>query len=346
MPPIRPPRLRPGARIAAITPSYGGPASFPKVYESGVRVLEHRFGLQVTELPGTRADPIELYQHPERRADDVRSAFEDEEIAGIFCTIGGDDSCRILPFLDPALGARHPKVLIGYSDSTTLLTHFRRGGLVTFHGPSIMAGFSQAETFPAEFEQHVRDLLFDPPSELEYRPYPSWTEGYPRWELEDSVGRTNPPHPQDGAHWLEGDRPVSGELFGGSLEVLEFLKGTTFWPDPDFWAGKVLFLETSEDPPTVNQVKWMLRNYGLQGALGRIRALLFGRARGYSTPQKGDLDDAVLRVVRDEFGRADLPIVTNLDFGHTDPQWILPLGGEVAIDPAERRIALVRPAVE
>ncbi|MCI4328236.1 MAG: LD-carboxypeptidase, partial [Thermoplasmata archaeon] len=61
--------------------------------------------------------------------------------------------------------------------------------------------------------------------------------------------------------------------------------------------------------------------------------------------QKRELDDVILAIVQGEFGREDLPIVTNLDFGHTDPQWILPLGIRALTDPVHRRLALVEPAV-
>ena len=137
-----------------------------------------------------------------------------------------------------------------------------------------------------------------------------------------------------------------GELVGGCVEVLEFLKGTRFWPPEDFWEGKVLFLETSEDVPTAVQVKWMVRNYGLQGVFRRAAGLLFGRARGYSPSQKVELDQVIQHVVRDEFGADRLPIVTNLDFGHTDPQWVLPLGGAIALDVEERSLTLTGPAVK
>ena len=272
MGPVRPPRLRRGDTVASVSPSWGGPHAFPPVYERGIRTLEQRFGLRVKEYPTTRMDPLELYAHPERRADDLTAAFEDPDVQGILCTIGGDDSCRLLPLLDPALGIRHPKVLLGFSDSTTLLTRFRGGGLVTFHGPSIMAGFSQLDALPREAERHLRDVLFDATPRLDLAPFPTWSEGYPRWELEDSVGKVQPARPHDGWHWVQGSGPVRGELFGGCLEVLEFLKGTPYWPSTEFWDGRVLFLETSEEVPTLNQVKWVVRNYGLQGVLGRIAA--------------------------------------------------------------------------
>lgn len=57
---------------------------------------------------------------------------------------------------------------------------------------------------------------------------------------------------------------IQGQLFGGCIEVLELMKGTDFWPDKNFWNGKILFFETSEEKPSVDRVRYMLRNYGIQ----------------------------------------------------------------------------------
>jgi muramoyltetrapeptide carboxypeptidase LdcA involved in peptidoglycan recycling len=91
-------------------------------------------------------------------------------------------------------------------------------------------------------------------------------------------------------------------------------------------------------------VGYMLRNYGTQGIFGRLAGLLIGRARGYTAEQKAELEQIAVRIVRDEFGHPDLPIVTNLEFGHTDPQHILPLGVPIAIDCDRQTLELLEPA--
>jgi muramoyltetrapeptide carboxypeptidase LdcA involved in peptidoglycan recycling len=144
---------------------------------------------------------------------------------------------------------------------------------------------------------------------------------------------------------LQGASPAEGRLFGGCFEVLEMMKGTRFWPAPGFWDGRILFFETSEDVPPPDTVSYWLRNYGMQGVFDRVSALLVGRPRDYDDAAKARLDELIVRVVAGEFGRPDLPIVSNLDFGHTDPQWILPLGVLATVDPVGRSIRLLEPAV-
>ena len=342
---VKPKRLAAGDTVAVLSTSWGGPAIFPKIYELGVRNLKANFHLQIKEYPTTRGDPELLHGNPEMRAKDVNNAFSDREVAGIISSIGGDDSIRILPYLSKEAIRSNPKVLMGYSDTTTLLSYCNQLGLVTFHGPSIMAGFSQMENLPATFTAHVAEMLFHSKASHQYSPFEVWSDGYPDWAEDGNIGKVNPPRKDDGWRWLQGMSIVRGELFGGNIEVLEGLKGTEFWPSRDFWRGKILFLETSEEKPSRAYIRRCLRNYGVQGIFDKITGLLFGRARDFSDEEKKDLDENIVTVVAGEFRRRDLPIVTNMDFGHTDPQFILPLGARAAIDCGRRKFALVEPPV-
>ncbi len=342
---VKPRRLREGDTVAVVSPSGAGPSRFPWVYERGLRMLQDTFGLQIKEYPTARADASTLARNPRMRAEDINRAFADPEVQGIVVSIGGDDSMRILPYLDPDAIRGNPKILMGYSDTTTLLTWCNQRGLVTFHGPSVMAGFSQLDALPLRFADHIREMLFHPRPTLEYRPYGGYSEGYPDWASRGNLGRVNQPKEDAGWHWLQGRASARGRLFGGNIEVLEWLKGTRFWPDVGFWDGKILFFETSEEMPAPLDVKRWLRNYGLQGVFDPVEAILFGRARGYSDDQKRELDESLVSVVTEEFGRRDLLIVSNLDFGHTDPQLILPLGVEAEVDCVKRTFRLVESPV-
>jgi muramoyltetrapeptide carboxypeptidase LdcA involved in peptidoglycan recycling len=174
--------------------------------------------------------------------------------------------------------------------------------------------------------------LFSAPSEYTYREYTHYADGYLDWSKQDNIGKLNELKPADGWRWLQGNTRVQGRLFGGCIEVLEFMKGTAYWPEPSFWEGKILFFETSEEKPTPSQVKYMLRNYGMQGVYDKVQGILFGRARDYTRDEKKQLDETLVDIVANEFKRPDIAIVTNVDFGHTDPQIIMPLGVLAEID--------------
>ena len=127
---------------------------------------------------------------------------------------------------------------------------------------------------------------------------------------------------------------------------MEWLKGTPVWPQLEMWAGAVLFIETSEEAPAAREVKRWLRSYGVQGILERVAAILVGRPGGnqLSVADHKEYDDAVLGVVRDELGLA-IPIIAGMDFGHTDPFFVLPYGVRAEIDCAAHRVSIVDSAV-
>jgi muramoyltetrapeptide carboxypeptidase LdcA involved in peptidoglycan recycling len=338
----KPQRIKKGDAVAVLSPSWGGPSAFPLVYERGLEFLQES-GLLIKEFTSTRLSADELYMNPNLRASDINAAFADKEVKAIFSTIGGDDSMRILPYLDSEIIKDNPKIFMGYSDTTTMLVYMNLLGLVSFHGPAIMAGFSQIESLPIKFKEHLTQFLFNNYNGYEYKAYPFFCDGYPNWSISSSVGQINTLKLNEGWHFLNGSGVFRGQLFGGCLEVLEFLKHTKYFPKEDFWYNKILFFETSELKPSVLQVRWILRNYGLQGVLHKISAILFGRARDYSLQEKMLLDQAIKDVVITEFGIRDLPIVTNMDFGHTDPQFILPLGIFAELNITEKTLRLVEP---
>lgn len=341
---LKPARLAVGDTVAIVSPSWGGPSIFPRIYESGLEALAN-LGLKIEEFPTARADDRFLFDNPRARAKDINDAFADKEVKAIFATIGGDDSIRILPFLDPLIIRKNPKILMGYSDTTTLLTYINQMGLVTFNGPSVMAGFSQTGSLPKSFVEHIQAMFFSPQESYEYESYGLYCDGYPDWRNPENIGKTNELKQNDGWHFLQGSGVASGELYGGSIEVLEILNGTDYWANRDFWKGKVLFLETSEDQPPVQRVRRMLRNYGMQGIFDQVSAVLFGRPRDYTDDAKVDFDRMVVEVIKGEFGNENIPVVSNMDFGHTDPQFILPLGVRSEIDCEARTFRLLESPV-
>ncbi len=286
----KPMRLTEGDVVAVLSPSWGGPHEFPGVFEAGIRSLVDRFGLRVREYPTTRLSPAALAANPKARADDMNAAFADESVRAIIASIGGQDSARILAHLDTDVIRANAKILMGYSDTTAQLVSCHQLGMVTFNGPSVMAGFAQLDHFP-EAERHIRSMLFNPSPSLAYEPYAEWVDSYADWN-DGNPTAIGALRRHDGWHWLNPVGARRGRLFGGCIEVLEFLKGTHFWPTEEFWKDRILFLETSEDKPTVDQVRAWLFNYGVQGAFNHLAALLVGRARlhrrGEGPPRRGN----------------------------------------------------------
>jgi muramoyltetrapeptide carboxypeptidase LdcA involved in peptidoglycan recycling len=310
--------------------SWGGPARYPAVYERGCSVLSSVFGLTVVHAPHVLAPDA----HPRDRAADLMAAFADPSIRGIITTIGGEDSIRLLPYLDPAVIAANPKVFLGYSDTT--VSHFvcHNAGLTTFYGPSVMAGFAELLPYTAAA---VRRALFSNAPIGELQPADGWTPEWPDWE--SFVPRSL--RPRHDWTFLQGSGIAEGRLLGGCIDVLEFVRGTSAWPAS--FDGAILFLETSEDAPPPVFVTRALRSYAAMGILQRINGLIFGRPGGGERFE--EYDAAILRVVRDEEGLGHLPIITGMDFGHTDPMFVLPYGALARIDCGRRTFAVLESGV-
>ncbi len=337
---IKPRRLKTGDTIAVLSPSWGGAFLFPHIFEDGIDVLKNDFGFKIKEFPTTRMSPKELHENPQKRAEDLNDAFKDESISGIICSIGGDDSIRILKYLDIEAIKNNPKLIMGYSDSTTILCYLNLHGLVTYYGSSIMGGFSYIRCFPEALAEYKEVLLSGHCNEI--KPFTEWTDGYKNWGEIGNRGKVNEIRKDDIGHrWINRGKISSGQLWGGCIEVLDMMNGTLAWPEIEFWDSRILMIETSEGKPTPRQIGFILRNFGVQGILARIKGLIVAKARSYSQEEKTELDQVIIKIVIGEFMCNELNILTNVDFGHTDPRHILPLGISLELNPTTDRITFV-----
>jgi len=344
---IKPPRLKPGDKVATVSPSWGGPSVFPHRYQAGVRQLEAEFGLEVVEMPHTLKDADWLACNPEARAADLMQAFSDPSIKGIIATIGGEDSIRILPYLDLDLIHNNPKVFLGYSDTTISHMICYKAGLTSFYGPTIMAGFGEnCGMFPYMVES-IRRTLFTNEPIGEIKPnMDGWTVEILDWANPANQERKRSLNPSTGWKFLQGKGVQRGHLLGGCIEVIDWLRGTALWPDLEKWQDAILFLETSEEAPPPATVKYTLRALAAMGVLKRLSGILFGRPGGNVPIEKfEEYDQAILRVVREEEGLTNLPVISNMDFGHTDPMFVFPYGVKAEIDCEEQRFSILENAV-
>lgn len=341
---VRPPRLRRGDRIAAVTLSWGGPGAFPERYAAGKRQLQETFGVEVVELPLTLASPEEVAADPRGRAADLHAAWADPSIAGVVSTIGGDDAIRVLPHLDLDLLATNPKVFLGYSDSTAFHLALLRAGVVSFYGPAVMAGFGENAGLHDYLVDGVRRTLFTADAPIVWpENTDGWTVEQLDWADPSLQSRARTLRPSTGWRW-HGGGVGEGRTVVGCLEVLDSYRGTPWWPD---LTGAVLVLETSEEAPPPIAVTRFLRSLAASGELSSLAAIVLGRPGGQDLPVSAheDHDAALLQVVRAEERLDDLPVVCGVDVGHTDPQWTVPVGVRSRVDAVARTITFLESGV-
>lgn len=344
---IKPRKLQPGDTVAAISLSWGGAGTFPHRYEIGKQQLQNEFDLNVVETPHALRDAEWLHKNPQARADDLMRAFADPTIKAIISTIGGDDSIRLLPYLDLNIIRENPKIFMGYSDTTTTHLLCYKAGLVSFYGPAVMTEFAENCGILPYVSEHVRRTLFSSTPVGTIDPCrDGWTVERLDWADPENQARKRNLTPSTGWNYIQGGGIHQGHLLGGCLDVLEFLRGTDFWPEPSAWQNAILFLETSEDAPPPDALKYALRSYASMGILKKLSGILFGRPGGNTPPDMfHEYDEVFHLVVTEEEGLSELPIVTHMDFGHTDPKFILPYGVQAEIDCDEEKFSILENAV-
>lgn len=337
---IKPKKLKRGDKVATISLSWGGAGDQDILwrYQVGKQRLFELFGLEVVEMPNTLKGSKYIYNHPEKRAEDLMMAFEDKAVKGIFSCIGGDESVRILPFIDLETIRKNPKVFIGYSDSTVTHMACLKAGLTSFHGPSILAEFAENVEMDEYTKKWIDKVLFSNEIIGEIEPSTRWTSEYLPWEeVNRNTRRTY--QKNGGYELLQGHGFAEGHLIGGCIEVLEMLKGTEYWPSDKTWENAILFLETSEDKPSPLYLEYWLRNYGSQGILQKISGVIF--AKPYDNVYYEEYNAVLKKVIRDELGLTDLPILCNLNFGHTAPIMVIPYGVHARIDCGKGSFAIL-----
>ncbi|MFJ4770146.1 LD-carboxypeptidase [Streptomyces uncialis] len=322
VPLARPPRLRPGARVAVVAPS--GPVPAERL----------RAGLGV--LRGWGLEPVVarhvLAGHPRfghlaatdaQRAADLQDAWCDPSVAAVFCARGGYGAQRMADLVDwDAVRAAGPKVFVGFSDITALHEAFAvRAGFATLHGPMIAtADFlgpdtpdgtdSPAVGAPAALRtrarDHLRATLFDPGSVR------ALTVGRPLFP-----GR------------------AEGVTFGGCLSVLASEVGT---PGARPAArGALLCLEdVGEEPYRLDRyLTQLLRSGRFDGVTG----VLLGSWRDCGPyPQ-------VREVLAERLAGLRVPVLEEAGFGHNTGALTVPLGAHAVLDADAGTLTLTRPAL-
>ncbi len=343
---IKPERLHPGDKVAIVSLSRGmlGEDMFIHKYHIAKERMES-YGLQVIPMPNALKGIDYLYKYPEARAEDLMTAFKDKEIKAVFNAIGGDDTIRLLPYIDLEVLRNNPKIFTGFSDTTTNHFMMHKAGLVSYYGLSVMNNWAEYVEINEYTKSFIDKMLFNPQETMDIAAsdFCSYDEDKTWWK-EENVNKPTPRYPSNGYELLQGEGIVTGQLLGGCIDVFTELLGTELFPKAEDWEGKLLLLEKSESnmPPAV--LSWFLRNLQAQGILHCINGIIVGRP---PFRDKEEAYKAVFRqVVADEAGLPKLPILYNINVGHAYPIGIFPLGLTYEINCEKKSLKLMEPATK
>lgn len=271
----RPLPLKPGDKVAIISPSSGMPFLFPWVYKQGLNRIREIFELVPVEFPTACQSPEYLSRNPQARAEDINAAFSDTSIKGIIATIGGIDQIRILPYLNKEVITLNPKIFMGYSDCTNLHLFLWNLGMVSYYGGAVMTQFAMGGGMQDYTINSIKKALFDPPigqvsAALEY------SDADLDWADEKNLSKKRPMYRSEGWDWHNNNEQIiEGRLWGGCLEVLELhLSVRRYLPAFEKLDGTILFIETSEEMPSEGFVYCFFAALAEIGLLQRFKAIL------------------------------------------------------------------------
>lgn len=334
----KPSKLNKWDTVLALSLSWGWPWLIPDRYNIWKYQLEQEFWVNVIEGKYTMADPKRLYEHPEARAEDLMEWFKNKEIKAIVSTIGWEESIRMLPYIDYNIIANNPKIFMWYSDTT--ISHFicQKAGIVSFYWPAIMAWFWENWwLFPYMIES-VRKTIFSNKIIWEIYPNMEWrtSEFLSREKWNQNIKRKL--KPSTWRRWLQWKWVVNWTLLWWCIDVFPFMIWTNIRPEKEKRKNKILFLEPSEEKMNTTQFERIVRNLWSQWILHNIIWILVWRPQyDYKNNIQIDYDDILIKIVSKEFWLTDLAIITNMDFWHTDPMFVLPVGCEWKIDCEQKK---------
>ncbi len=254
----------------------------------------------------------------ESRIDDLHAAFSDPKIKAIVTIIGGFNSNQLLKYLDYDLIRQHPKIFCGYSDITALQNAiYAKTGLVTYSGPHF-SSFAMKLGFDFT-KQYFQQCLFENKS-FELKPSENWSDD--RWYLDQDQREfiKNP------GYTVLSEGIDEGTIVGGNLCTLNLLQGTPFMPSLQ---DSVLFLEDDAimGSQTAVEVDRNLQSLIHLPEFGGVRGIVFGRFQ-----KKSEMtEEKLANIIASKKELAGMPIISEVDFGHTTPILTYPIGGRVRL---------------
>lgn len=335
------PKLKVGDNVAILSPSFAAPGRFPAVYEFGLSRVREVFGLEPVEFPTTK----KLGASREERERDLIAAFENPDIKAVIATIGGDDQVTYIKNLPSEPFINNPKPFFGFSDNSHFANFLFLNGIPSYYGGSIFTQYAMQGEMDEYTTQYIKHALFDE-GKFELIASDAYNDQGLDWN-DTSLLTTKRQHWPNEGHIWDGNEKAEGLLWGGCVEsVDEMLRHGVTIPTLEQFENIILMLETSEEIPSAGYVSRILRAFGERGVLERARGVVTGRAKAweFNKPHtleqkekyRKDQQETVLRTIRKY--NQKIPIVQNMNFGHTDPQIPMPYGGQVRIDAGTRKI--------
>jgi len=321
---IYPEKLKAGDEVRIIAPS----RSMAIVSKECREIAKKRFtdlGLKLSFGKHIEESDDFVSSSIESRIEDFHEAFTNKNVKAILTVIGGFNCNQLLRYLDWDLIKNNPKIFCGYSDITAFNNAiFAKTGLVSYSGPHYST-FGQELYFDYTLDYFKKCLLTVEPFEI--KPSDNWSDdAWYKNQKDRNLIKNN-------GFLVINEGKASGTILGANLCTFNLLQGTEYFPE--FPKNTVLFIEDDEMSNAVTfdrDLQSMIHQPGFEN----IKGIVIGRFQKVSQVA----DNLLIQIIKTKKELDNLPVIANVDFGHTDPKITFPIGGEVNLEVENGKIKL------
>lgn len=367
--------LKKGDKVAVISLSNGmiGEPYCAHTNETGLARLR-RFGLDPVFTENALKGTEYILANPQARAADLKAAFLDDSIKAVITAIGGVETFRTFPYLMEDEGFKeavrsHPKLFLGFSDTTHNHFMFHRLGLQTYYGQAFMCDIAELSGEMLPYSEAQFESLFAPYHGRRITPADTWYSE--RTDFSPAALGTKPLSHKEtrGYELLQGSPVFEGELLGGCIDSMgemllsdaleqlgdliapacelvagladdfrrqsEIIRRYEIFPRADEWKGKIFFAETSEEAPPPEVLRRYLEAFKAEGIFANVSGIIVGK------PIDEKYYEEYKDIWREAVNDPELPILYNVNFGHATPRAILPYGAAARADANKQEIVLL-----
>jgi muramoyltetrapeptide carboxypeptidase LdcA involved in peptidoglycan recycling len=320
---IYPAKLKAGDEVRIIAPS----RSLAIVSEEVRRIANKRFsdlGLKISFGKHVEEKDEFASSSIESRIEDLHEAFGDKNVKAIITVIGGFNSNQLLKYLDWDLIRNNPKIFCGYSDITALNNAiFAKTGLISYSGPHY-SNFGEELYFDYTLEYFKKCIFSEDPFEI--IPSKQWSDDAWYKNQKDRTLIKNE------GFLVINEGSAFGTIIGGNLCTLNLLQGTEYFPTLE---NSILFIEDDDEslPHTFDRdLQSLIHLPSFSG----VKGIVIGRFQKASKMT----NDLLIKIIKTKKELDNIPIIANVDFGHTYPKITFPIGGEVSLVAKESKVKL------
>jgi len=334
-------KIKKGDKIAIVSPSFAAPGKWPYVYELALKRVKEVFHLEPVEFQFTK----KIGASGEERGEDLINAFENRDIKAVMASIGGNDQVTYIKNLPTKPFKKNPKMFFGYSDNSHFCNFLWLNGIPSYYGAHLFTQLGMQRKMDDFTIEYINHALFEE-GVFELKSSPTFNDVGLNWDDPKNLNGERVHEKNDGWFW-DGDSDAEGITWGGCLESIdEMLRNDIEIPTLRQFEGIILFTETSEEMPSEETVFRVYRALGERGILQRVKGIMVGRPKawhfnnqqssGKRIEHRKRQREVILKAIRTY--NKSIPVIQNMDFGHTDPQICIPYGKKAVIKSSEKRI--------